>query len=261
MHFNGIYISSKMKSSLDHSHPYCELCMNLEGKAINKYNGTETAVDVGTVFLCPAEGVHSKSAVSGMFKDIFIGFDDDGYFEDISEFYFEDCNNIFYNLFMIMYDIFHSDLSEKNAILNNLLETICGIIKSRQVGAGQCTPVIERLKSEISANFSNPEYKISDFTGINNYSIDYLRQAFKKQTGVSPLEYLNDMRINNAKKLLVINRTPTYRINEVAQFSGFYDVGYFTRMFKKKTGMTPTEYRESKLNPPKEEYTCIKQGM
>ena len=46
MRFNGIYISSKMKSSLDHSHPYCELCMNLEGKAINKYNGTEEEITI-----------------------------------------------------------------------------------------------------------------------------------------------------------------------------------------------------------------------
>ena len=43
--------------------------------------------------------------------------------------------------------------------------------------------------------------------------------------------------------MLLINREPLYRITEIAQFSGFYDVGYFTRMFKKKTGMTPSEYR------------------
>ena len=261
MRFGGIYISSRMEFSVDHSHPFCELCMNLEGKTVNRYNGKETIVDVGTVFLCPSGGIHSKAAVTGTFKDIFIGFEDDGYFGDISEFYFEDRNNTFYNLFMMMYDIYHSNLTEKNAILNNLLETVCGIIKSHQDSGVQLAPIVEKLKDEISGNFSNPEFKISDFTDANNYSNDYLRQAFKKQLGVSPLDYLNNMRINNAKKLLVVNRQPSYRINEVAQFSGFYDVGYFTRIFKKKTGMTPTEYRESKLNPKKEEHTCTKKEM
>ena len=243
MRFKGIFISNSIEKSGSHSHEFWELCMNLEGETINYFNGEQHTVGPGTVFLCPPGGIHSKKAISGRFKDISIALEDTGFFGKVSEYYFEDKNNTFYNLFVTMYDVYHSDFSEKVLVINGLLEALCGIIKSKQENTDVMTPVVEQLKEYIYNNFSNPEFKISDFASCNSYSSDYLRQVFKRQIGVSPLDYLNDLRINNAQKMLLINREPLYRITEIAQFSGFYDVGYFTRMFKKKTGMTPSEYR------------------
>ena len=257
MRFNGIFISRSLEKSGNHSHEFWELCMNLEGKTINYFNDVEHIVEPGTVFVCPPGGIHSKKAITGMFKDISIAFEDAGYFDNISDYYFEDKNNTFYNLFMTMYDVYHSDFSEKALIINSLLESICGIIKSKQ-GTADIIPVVEQLKESIYNNFTNPEFKISDCITTSSYSKDYLRQAFKRQIGLSPLEYLNDLRISNAQKMLITNREPVYRINEIAQYSGFYDVGYFTRMFKKKTGMTPREFRENNSSLKDGEHLFIK---
>ena len=218
MRFNGIFISRSLEKSGNHSHEFWELCMNLEGVTINYFNDVEHIVEPGTVFICPPGGIHSKKSITGTFKDISVAFEDNGYFDNISEYYFEEKNNTFYNLFMAMYDVYHSDFSEKTLIINSLLESICGIIKSKH-GSADITPVVEQLKESIYNNFTNPEFKISDVINTSNYSKDYLRQAFKRQIGLSPLEYLNDLRISNAQKMLITNREPLYRINEVAQFS------------------------------------------
>lgn len=69
----------------------------------------------------------------------------------------------------------------------------------------------------------------------------YLGQIFRKQTGESFSVYLNKVRIEQAKKLLANKDLKEY---EVARETGYTDASYFYRIFKKQTGMNPSEYRE-----------------
>ncbi|MDU4962486.1 MAG: response regulator [Sporomusaceae bacterium] len=68
----------------------------------------------------------------------------------------------------------------------------------------------------------------------------YLSQMFKQQTGVNFVDYVADLRIRAAKKLLT---TTTLRIADIAERLCFADISYFSTQFKKHTGFTPTEYR------------------
>jgi len=66
------------------------------------------------------------------------------------------------------------------------------------------------------------------------------RRSFKQQTGLAPSQFQNTIRINCACDLLA---TSELSVSEIAQQAGFETVYYFSRMFKKKTGQTPTRYR------------------
>lgn len=68
----------------------------------------------------------------------------------------------------------------------------------------------------------------------------YLSQLFKQQTGVNFVDYVADMRIREAKKLLT---GTTLRIADIAEQLCYADISYFSTQFKKHTGCTPTEYR------------------
>jgi AraC-like DNA-binding protein len=74
------------------------------------------------------------------------------------------------------------------------------------------------------------------------YAPDYLTRVFKKQTGTTTLEYLNSVRLQKAKNML-LNTDMT--ISQIAYAVGFADEKYFMRLFRRRENVTPTKYRTS----------------
>lgn len=72
----------------------------------------------------------------------------------------------------------------------------------------------------------------------------YISQLFKNEIGVNFLSYLTNIRMENAKKLLL---STSLSIAEVADRSGFGDYRVFTKVFKKSEGITPSQYRRDFL--------------
>lgn len=71
--------------------------------------------------------------------------------------------------------------------------------------------------------------------------LDTLRKKFKLETNLSLHQYFIQIKINVAKTML---KNPSYNISDIAIFLGFDDPYYFSRLFKKKTGLSPKKYRE-----------------
>jgi two-component system response regulator YesN len=71
-------------------------------------------------------------------------------------------------------------------------------------------------------------------------SSNYLSRLFLKETGMNFVDYLTNIRMENAKRLL---KTSTLSVEEIAFASGYKNPNYFSRVFKKNTGVTPTDYR------------------
>ncbi len=80
--------------------------------------------------------------------------------------------------------------------------------------------------------------EVAEHTLVSTY---YISRMFKKEMGKNFVDYLNELRIEKAKELLKDVRLKTY---EVAEKVGIPDAHYFSRLFKKYVGMTPTEFRE-----------------
>lgn len=70
-------------------------------------------------------------------------------------------------------------------------------------------------------------------------------RLFKRELGMSPIDFVLHEKIRAAKKLL---KNPTIQINEVCYMSGFEDANYFIRLFKKQEGITPKQYQLLQLN-------------
>lgn len=78
---------------------------------------------------------------------------------------------------------------------------------------------------------------LSEIVHLSKY---YLAHAFKEYRGVSPINYLTQIRINEAKHLL---ETTDFSAAKIADFTGFSSQSYFSQIFHKEIGMTPNQYR------------------
>lgn len=81
-----------------------------------------------------------------------------------------------------------------------------------------------------------------------NVNASYLSTVFKKEMGQTVTEYINQRRVEIA--ILYLN-TSSMQIQDIAFRVGICDVNYFSKVFKKITGMTPTKYREKVLSETK----------
>jgi signal transduction histidine kinase/AraC-like DNA-binding protein/ABC-type sugar transport system substrate-binding protein len=73
-------------------------------------------------------------------------------------------------------------------------------------------------------------------------SEDYLTACFRKELGVTPITYINRFRVNQAQQLLL---DTDKSITEIAMDVGFSDSGYFSRVFRREVGLSPTDYRQT----------------
>ena len=74
-----------------------------------------------------------------------------------------------------------------------------------------------------------------------NFSPSYVSRRFKEEVGVSLMTYISEQRIQTAKRLL---STTEMSVREVASYVGIPDWNYFTKLFKKSAGCTPSEYHK-----------------
>lgn len=84
--------------------------------------------------------------------------------------------------------------------------------------------------------------KVAEVVGLNPVYLSYL---FKKIKKVNFSEYLNEVRLKKAEELLT---NSTLKIGEISEQIGYKDARYFSSLFKKRTGMSPNEYRNNKGN-------------
>ena len=101
--------------------------------------------------------------------------------------------------------------------------------------------IIKPAVDYIHNNYTNELLNISKLAGMCNITPEYFRSIFKNFYGVSPIIYINDLKINRAEELL---KTGMYSVTEAALMSGYLDMSYFSRTFKKVAGVSPSEYKK-----------------
>ena len=93
----------------------------------------------------------------------------------------------------------------------------------------------------IDDNFTSRIY-IKDACRIAMMSQTYFSHIFKQITGKTFIEYINDLRVRKAAELLADTQKS---VTDICYMTGFNNPGYFTRTFKRSTGLSPREYRIS----------------
>lgn len=98
----------------------------------------------------------------------------------------------------------------------------------------------ERATRYFSENYNKP-ICIEEYAESRHVSACWFIRQFKHYTGMPPMQYILSIRIANAQNLL---ETTAYTVSEIAAIVGYDNPLYFSRLFKKQLGMSPTEYRK-----------------
>lgn len=101
------------------------------------------------------------------------------------------------------------------------------------------TPPVQRTVTQIQANLSG-DLSLKALAAAQNINASYLSALFKKETGKTVTDFVNETRTKQAMDLL---NTTSLQIQTISQLCGISDVNYFSKLFKKYTGFTPKEYR------------------
>lgn len=108
------------------------------------------------------------------------------------------------------------------------------------------SPLVAQAVSSMRENYAEL-YGIDELSDNLNVSKPHLVRTFKEQVGITPGQYLTQIRIDAAKQLLFHRE---YSLEVIASLCGFSGANYLCRVFKQHTGMTPTEFRTSSAALP-----------
>lgn len=132
-----------------------------------------------------------------------------------------------------------SSVSAAKLCMLEILRTYCRLVRKHSLKS--YSPIVKKtiliIENDLTADLS-----LKTISQKNNVSSGYFSGIFKKETGQTLTEYVNQKRIEHAKRLL---KTTNLQIQTIAQHCGILDLHYFCRIFKAHVGNTPSEYRNS----------------
>lgn len=123
-------------------------------------------------------------------------------------------------------------------LMKEMYATYCHLVQKHKTR--NYSAPIQHVILAIDSNLSEP-LSLQSLAESQNLSAGYLSALFHKETGMTLIGYINQRRTDMAKHLLT---TTSLQVQTIAQHCGIMDVHYFSKMFKKNTGMTPKSYRE-----------------
>ncbi|WP_322923239.1 response regulator [Paenibacillus campi] len=132
-------------------------------------------------------------------------------------------------------------IASRDECQHYLLQLLTQLWEWRQAGADKYGELIDKAKLYIRQHYGDDQLSLYEVSKQLAVSSSHLSKIFSQETGQTMTDYLTLLRIGKAKELLKMTRHKTF---EIAFQVGYKDPHYFSNLFKKITGLTPTEYRK-----------------
>ena len=146
------------------------------------------------------------------------------------------------NLFRNLCEVYRAENGSNYRCFSLLYEILAKLQEEQRRNEAHAIPKrIRRALEEINRHYDDPELSVENLARQAGVSAVYFRREFASCIGMSPIEYLTKVRMENAKALL---GTALYSVTEVAIRCGFESISYFSQCFKKQFGVSPSQLRK-----------------
>ncbi|TRX63740.1 hybrid sensor histidine kinase/response regulator transcription factor [Flammeovirga kamogawensis] len=132
-------------------------------------------------------------------------------------------------------------LLKVRANLSTAVTTQNKAVDKNKMSAGQSVSFEDQARKIVEGNISEIDFSVPELAKIMDMSTIQLYRKMKTETGMPPVEFVRNIRLQKALELL---KTSELNISEIAYEVGFNDPQYFRKSFKKQFGQTPTQYRK-----------------
>lgn len=238
--------------SVFHTHHFTELFFVVNGEGNFLFHEEKHHIRTGDLVIIPPYMEHTEQSIKGTPLEYYVIGVDGISFQPANK---KTCVQVFCNFSnkSLIADLFAQMLYEvrnpsygSDKICQDLLEIlILRIVRYQHVipvpiTSTYMTKECARIKEYLDINYSEPITldTLTELTHMNKY---YMAHSFAKYTGHSPIQYLNQRRMEAACTLL---RDTDHSISSISSAVGFSSQSYFTQAFRKKYGMTPIKYRQ-----------------
>jgi len=158
----------------------------------------------------------------------------------------DDSNQFLLNAFNAAFYHFYSDRKERMALLSSYGNLICYYLIAYRANSSRSS-IVDDIEHSILSHYSSCDYKLDDYLESLPFSGDYLRKLFQKEFGVTPHQYLTNKRLQIAAEALLNAAGSGSSVADIALMCGFRDPLYFSRLFKKQYGTSPSQYSKARL--------------
>lgn len=243
--------------SVFHTHPFTELFFVINGSGEFLFKDCSYSILPGDLIVIPPYIEHTeKSSNLSNLEYYAVGVDGISFLdenENSGPQIFHDFNDnaMTSGLFSQMLYEMRKNSYASNVICQKLLEIlILRIIRAYQLmpisySSDKMSKECAQIKEYLDSNYAE-HITLDSLTSLTHMNKYYMAHSFTKFAGMSPMQYLNNRRINTACLLL---KNTDHSISDIAVATGFSSQSYFTQIFKKNIGITPIQYR--KLNSGK----------
>lgn len=216
---------------------YYDLTILLNGKLEYRINGQNISLESGDVIFMPPESLRTRQCTEDDVDYVSFNFTSSGSFK--LPLVLKNAVRSEIVLLIAAYDKI-----EKHAYPDNRekWEHLCGCILAilEDVSVAEQYSSLTRKIMEYIHGDPIRRITLDDIGRFTFFSPIYCDTVFKKETGKSIIDYVIDRRIDEAKRLLLEGTVP---LPAVAEAVGFNDYNYFSRVFKKRSGYSPTAFR------------------
>ena len=234
-----------------HTHDGWEYVYCTAGDGVFHFAGSSLPYKRGDTVIIPPGVPHSNESVHG-FSNIHITMESPILTLKEPAVITDDGNQFLLQAFNASFYHYYSDRKERTA----LLSAYGNLISYYLIAYQTVTPrpgVVDEIEHHILNHYADCDFKLDDYLASLPGSSDYQRKLFQKEFGVTPHQYLTNKRLQIAAETLM---NCSDKMADIALMCGFRDPLYFSRMFKKKYGVSPSHYvraRQEDVPPAPEE--------